>query len=464
MELGRDDSSASSTTSASAASPSTQRARGMENHHAAKCRKTSHHRHHYADPSEYLPPHLPFILEDIDEDTQHQLRKLVFDMIFQEFDENQRRNFGRRFLGANPTLPGPLAITLSRDSIQKCLLQQEYWVCEKSDGERRILLILHTPPKNVVCQRGVYLIDRGFGIQRLADSEVYPDRCCENGNTLLDGELLIKDKQAKSLELREALKLANDKFYPEFLMFDAITYDGAAVGNLSLKERLDRIAQIRGKMKACAQEQRLPMRILGKYMLPLEKVEIIFDSIEKLDVEQGERTLSGGVLERRQYKDQSRWNDNDGIVFTPGRASYTDLIVNATAKDKTPLLKWKWKEHNTVDFLVLQEDIKREDLAIPLSVGSGGGHTTTVSMAKIDKQTRTKLDKTFKELQRGSLIVECSYNPQQSTWEMVRIRDRRNTPNFVKVAFHTLEVLVEDVTAEEITRSVRRRNGTAKTK
>ena len=134
------------------------------------------------------------------------------------------------------------------------------------------------------------------------------------------------------------------------------------------------------------------MRILGKRILSLKNVDDIVGSIQKLGVEDGEETLCGNVVERRQYKDNKyRWNDTDGLVFTPGRTAYTDLIINSKAKQKTPLLKWKWKEHNTVDFQVLQENLKPENHFIPLSVGTGGGNTQVVSMAKLDERTKRKL-------------------------------------------------------------------------
>lgn len=49
-------------------------------------------------------------------------------------------------LGERPELPGPLAVSLSRRTI-KTLEASPYVVCEKSDGERAMLLFVATPCK-----------------------------------------------------------------------------------------------------------------------------------------------------------------------------------------------------------------------------------------------------------------------------------------------------------------------------
>ena len=45
-------------------------------------------------------------------------------------------------LGRQPRLPGPLAIGLDKQAIHTHVLTSEYELCEKSDGERRMLLAL----------------------------------------------------------------------------------------------------------------------------------------------------------------------------------------------------------------------------------------------------------------------------------------------------------------------------------
>jgi hypothetical protein len=45
-------------------------------------------------------------------------------------------------------LPGPLAVTLSNKTL-KVVENNDYWVCEKSDGERAMFLMIHTPERYV---------------------------------------------------------------------------------------------------------------------------------------------------------------------------------------------------------------------------------------------------------------------------------------------------------------------------
>lgn len=122
-------------------------------------------------------------------------------------------------------------------------------------------------------------------------------------------------------------------------------------------------------------------------MLPAKKVKQILDSISEVG---HEKTLAGGLLKRRQYKDQSRRNDNDGLVFTPENASYSNLIVDALTKTHRPLLKWKWKEHNTVDFRINEEDVHdgtHRNIPLPLYVGSSNNSLVKVAESSVSPTT-----------------------------------------------------------------------------
>lgn len=97
--------------------------------------------------------------------------------------------------------------------------------------------------------KGLYFIDRSFKIERVKSSEIFAEALCsETGNILLDGELLLKDEKAKSLEVREALTHFDRKgkqIFPEFLIFDTIFFNGENVGIKPLGERLSFIAKVR---------------------------------------------------------------------------------------------------------------------------------------------------------------------------------------------------------------------------
>ncbi|RYG52907.1 hypothetical protein EON67_00080 [archaeon] len=51
-------------------------------------------------------------------------------------------------LGPRAELPGPLAIGMTRKTL-RCVEATEYYVCEKSDGERAMLLLVSTPTQYV---------------------------------------------------------------------------------------------------------------------------------------------------------------------------------------------------------------------------------------------------------------------------------------------------------------------------
>jgi hypothetical protein len=140
-------------------------------------------------------------------------------------------------------------------------------------------------------------------------------------------------------------------------------------------------------------------------MVPLKHIESVLNGIHITN----SSTHHGATLPTYQYKDNSRWNDNDGLVFTPEGASYTDLIAHRGGRISTPLLKWKWKEHNTIDFLIYQKDLdvsvsvsvppsyqspddtNKTDYRLPLYVDTGGNDSVCVATALIDEQTQNKL-------------------------------------------------------------------------
>jgi hypothetical protein len=125
--------------------------------------------------------------------------------------------------------------------------------------------------ESAYCPRGLYLIDRSFQIRKIANSELYVEKCCPHGNTLLDGEILVKDKYARSLNMddvcyRNCYDGMNMNIFPEYLIFDVIAYDGDySIGKKrSLEARLQYVAHIRSILKTEATKQQdktlLPVR------------------------------------------------------------------------------------------------------------------------------------------------------------------------------------------------------------
>lgn len=157
-------------------------------------------------------------------------------------------------------LPGPLAVTVSRRHLP-LIRREEYAACEKSDGERFMLLALGSAAGAL--PRGAYLVSRAFEVCTFDGAAEYAALCCPGGGTtLLDGELIQRGNDAGSGT--RALAVYN--------VFDAVTVDGDAVGSRDLHARIDAMhRRVRNPCRA-ADEARAAAGAPGLPLLVLTKV------------------------------------------------------------------------------------------------------------------------------------------------------------------------------------------------
>jgi mRNA capping enzyme, catalytic domain/mRNA capping enzyme, C-terminal domain len=148
--------------------------------------------------------------------------------------------------------PGPQPVSIERRHFP-LLARQPYFVCEKTDGTRHLLVSI---------QEGTFFVNRAFHIEQV--------RLRVPKDTLLDGELV---------------KLKNGKL--AFVIHDAIVIKGDRVGDKGLDVRL---AQARALVKSIIKTASAPCEIRVKTMWSLG------DPIPD--------------LESFDY-------DTDGLVFTP---------------------------------------------------------------------------------------------------------------------------------------------------
>jgi hypothetical protein len=180
----------------------------------------------------------------------------------------------------------------------------------------------------------------------------------------------------------------------------------------------------------------------------------------------------------RMYRNGYRVNGTDGIVFTPVRCSYLDQF--SSGRSPLPLLKWKFAEENTVDFRLRKGDLEDDD------GGDGGGDATAAAFLGPGAASgaggappRVRLIQLYLNaggragemgvartvllpaacdayaavmgrLGVDSLIVEAAYDAASSVWRVKRVRNRKTRANHVNTGWQTLEVIAENVTAEEL--------------
>jgi adenylate kinase family enzyme len=120
----------------------------------------------------------------------------------------------------------------------------------------------------------------------------------------------------------------------------------------------------------------------------------------------------------------------DGFVFTPARLPYRLGI------DRN-LFKFKPASHNTVDFLYHNGLLHVQQIV-------GSGKSMTSSMVPV-AQLKLMDDTTV----RGR-IVECRWNIHQGSWEIIKVRTDKTTPNVDWVAKRVIDSIKDNITRNDL--------------
>jgi len=186
--------------------------------------------------------------------------------------------------------PGPQPISIEYKHFP-ILRSGQYFVCEKTDGERYMMVTLLYEGK-----RKCVFVNRSF---HMFEVSINLPRNIYNG-TIFDGEM-----------------------YDNTLMiYDAVIINGEVIGHLNLRERLDRVSNV---LKSVIYMK------FDKYRLKLKTFH------EMKDFE----TFMDTYLPTVQQK-------IDGLVFTP----INEPVRIGTHET---LFKWKPQEKNTVDFYMKKD-------------------------------------------------------------------------------------------------------------
>lgn len=193
--------------------------------------------------------------------------------------------------------PGATCISIEREHFVD-LQAFKYWVCEKTDGIRYLMMCVVYKDLNLIT-----LINRNFEIFLLGIS--IPTVLFQG--TIFDGELVLNKKTGRV----------------EFLVFDVVCISGRSVRDLPFHQRIA-----------------LPQEVLRPHPQPLsDAVFISGKAFFPLFL------FSDFLKHKEQY---SGVYDTDGLIFTPD-----ELPVWNFRHRK--MFKWKDASKHTIDFLVLQD-------------------------------------------------------------------------------------------------------------
>ncbi|KAJ7444940.1 mRNA capping enzyme, catalytic domain-containing protein, partial [Mycena latifolia] len=316
--------------------------------------------------------------------------------------------------------PGSQPVSFAQRDLAK-LESQDFWVCEKSDG-MRVLLLVHTDPDSG--SQMVYLIDRKndyYEVQGL----FFPHH--ENPqmplqNTIVDGELVYDvDPRTNHETLR-------------FLAFDCLVVNNQNIMSRPLDKRYGRLREWFYKPFAKMKQDHShvtkthPFDIRVKEISPSYHAEQVF--AEMVNLQHG----------------------NDGLIYTCVNTPYTP------GTDPN-ILKWKPPSENSIDFKLilrfppLQDNPSQPDFhAKPvflLHVWCGGERGAAKyeqydQMHVDDEEWEKQVMKSSGE-QYDDRIVEVYWESSHNRWRMMRFRDDKPNGNHRTVVENIIQSITDGV-------------------
>lgn len=300
------------------------------------------------------------------------------------------------FIGSHP-------VSLSRESICS-LLEENYFVCEKSDGIRIMMFVY---------EEIIYFYDR-------KNKFYQTDLICKIPLVFMfDGEMY--EEQGKHI----------------FAMFDTLIFDKKPRTGCNLTKRLwyafefEKIAK-KGFVRRKNDSKFKPFDIIGKPMYKSYSFDTVLDEISKLK------------------------HDNDGLIFTPVDDPY--IICS-----RSNIYKWKPPHLNTVDFLVVKTSdpgvyslkctVSEQQLRI-IERTAGTGCTIHFDYFFPEEQDQ-KFDSEgfigeFCFNSEKEVIDMDDFMTKMGGWVFYKHRSDKSTPNNIKIVLDTVDSLDSLVSAEDL--------------
>ncbi|CAL1164670.1 unnamed protein product [Cladocopium goreaui] len=260
--------------------------------------------------------------------------------------------------------PGAQPTSLTRQKVGEQLLQEPYLVCEKTDGERHLLLAY---------QGHVYLIDRKCCVWHCPVQLPLPN--VSNGtsndersgrapgwhhNTLLDGELVVDAEDAEG-----------NQTCLRYLVYDAMHIGDEDLTHRPLLYRLKKalfdVILPKEQLLSFGRKANDTIQLMLKDFFELWQIKDVVSIAGKLP------------------------HETDGLVFTPVMVPYAPGTCPA-------LLKWKPAHMNTVDFKLEVVFGDGKNMHVKLLVGYKASHNWRV---KFSGHWLAKTGKAFKQLKEA---------------------------------------------------------------
>lgn len=300
------------------------------------------------------------------------------------------------FIGSHP-------VSLSFDSIP-ILLEEDYFVCEKTDGIRLMMFIYNG---------FVYFYDRK---NKFYQTDII---CTIPTVYMFDGEMYLED----------------GKYI--YAIFDTLIFNKKVRTADNLTKRLGYAFEFekivnKGSIQRKNDSKFNTFHIIGKNMFKSYSFDVVLDQISKLK------------------------HDNDGLIFTPVNDPY---VLCSRSK----IYKWKPPHLNTVDFLVakthdpgiysLKCTVSEQQIRI-IEKSPGSGRTIHFDYFFLDEED-PKFDTEgfigeFCFSNEKSIIDMNDLTVKNGGWVFYKHRSDKSTPNNIKIVLDTVDSLYSLVDAEAL--------------
>ncbi|XP_015969540.1 uncharacterized protein LOC107492978 isoform X1 [Arachis duranensis] len=301
-----------------------------------------------------------------------------------------------------PQFPGSHPVSLNSENLQ-LLRQRYYYATWKADGTRYMMLITFD---------GCYLIDRKFLFRKI--NMRFPCRYSNGGTpeknhhyTLLDGEMIIDmDPHTHKQERR-------------YLIYDLMAINQVSVTELPFYERWKLLE------KEVIEPRNMEREALSKSTNPYYRYDLEPFSVRR----KGFWLLSTVSKLLHKFIPQLS-HQSDGLVFQ----GWDDPYVPRTHEG---LLKWKYPEMNSVDFLC--------------EVGAGDRPLLYLferGRKKLMEGNRVIFKDASDISSYSGKIIECYWDATERHWVCMRIRFDKANPNEINTYRKVMRSIKDNITEE----------------